>query len=238
MIEDREIRCISGDQVDPDLLEIRLLGIVFALWLELRGVTALHSTASVFGGRAAGFLGVNHAGKSTLAAALSGMGIPLLTDDLLAVDSGGDVLARPAYPQIRLRRRDAAILTGEGERWRSLHPRLGKCVIPVGAEFGTFWDQPAPLARLYLPQRYPALEEVTGLDAVRIEPLPRDEAAMALVRHAFIPKTIHALELHPHRLARVARIVREVPVRRLYYPSGHHHLPRVHDAILRDLALA
>ena len=46
---------------------------------------------------------------------------------------------------------------------------------------------------------------------------------------------MEVIGLQPQRLDFFAQMVQQVPMRRLAYPSGFEHLPRVRDAILQDL---
>jgi hypothetical protein len=103
---------LSGDRIDcrlndparRELVEIRLLGPVLAYWLERAGIPALHASAVVTEGRAVAFLAANQGGKTGLAAAMMSAGARLLTDDLLPLEALGEgFVARPGYPQMRLR---------------------------------------------------------------------------------------------------------------------------------------
>jgi hypothetical protein len=44
-----------------------------------------------------------------------------------------------------------------------------------------------------------------------------------------------ALGLQPRRLIYLAQIAKQVPVRRIAYPSGLQHLPRVREKLLEDV---
>ena len=56
-----------------------------------------------------------------------------------------------------------------------------------------------------------------------------------LVRHSFSARMVEAAGLAPHRLELFTTMARQVPMRRLTYPSGFEHLARVRQAILDDL---
>jgi len=227
--------------IDPQLqflVELRLLGPVLAYWLELRGAAALHASAVVFGGdrsdrdRAAGFLSTHGGGKTGLAAALLRAGGALLTDDLLPVEErGGLFLGHPGYPQMRMWPDEATWFLGGCDDLPLVHPELTKRRVPAGPDgFGAFWDRPAPLACLYLPERRP---EPHG--PVEIHPVAPRDAVIELVRHSFSPFLVEAVGLQPGRFDRFARLVRQVPVRRLSYPSGFDRLSVVAEALQHDL---
>jgi hypothetical protein len=95
---------------------------------------------------------------------------------------------------------------------------------------GSFREEPAPLAHIFVASRRPEAE-----GDVEIQPLSRSEALIELVRHSFSPRLMEAAGLQPARLDRLARLVRNVPVRRLVYPSGFDRLPSVVASIIKSL---
>jgi hypothetical protein len=216
------------------MVEIHLLATVLSFWLERRGIPALHAAAAVVEGCATAFLSTNSGGKSVLAATLMQVGYPLLTDDILAVEhSRGVFVGRPGYPQMRLWPDEAQHFLGHYEDLERVHPALSKRRVPVGANgFGTFCDASQPLACLYLPERRDPVEAGTE---IRITPVSPRDAVIELVRHSFTPRVVEAIGLQPQRLDCFAQMVQQVPMRRLVYPSGFEHLPRVREAILEDL---
>ena len=75
----------------------------FPLTLLQRGYLVLHASAASVDGKAAAFLGMPGAGKSSLAAALYQIGHTILVDDVTAVDLKADPISIiPAFPQIKL----------------------------------------------------------------------------------------------------------------------------------------
>ena len=209
-----------------DLMELRLLGPVLSYWLERTGIPTLHASAVRLGSGAVAFLGGHGGGKSSLAAAMMLTGSLLLTDDILPVEeSGGTFLARPGYPQMRMEPDLAFRFLGRIEHLAAVCPGESKLRVPVGpGGFGTFQDTPLPLTALYLVERHPGPLEIL--------PLPRREAVVELVRHSFSPYLVEAVGLQPRRLDLFARLVRQVPVRRLLCPAGLEHLPRVAETVL------
>jgi len=214
------------------LIELRLLGPVLAHWLENRGIPALHASAVAVKGSTAAFLSTHGAGKTGLAAALMQTGCALLTDDLLPIEEQeGTFLGRSGYPQMRMWPDEAVHFLGSCEGLPLVHPELSKRRIPVGPDgFGTFHGSPLPLACLYMPERLPDRNA-----PVQVREIPRSEALIELVRHSFSPYLVEAAGLQPFRFDFFARLVREVPVRRLCYPGGFDRLPEVAEAVLRDL---
>ncbi len=226
------VTCHLVDPRSQFLVEIRLLGPVLAYWLERRGCASIHASAVVLEGRTAAFLSTHGGGKTGLAAALMQAGGELLTDDLLPVEErGGVFLAHPGYPQMRMWPDEAAWFLGGCDDLPLVHPELSKRRVPVGPDgFGAFCGHPLPLSYLYLPERRP---EARG--PVEIHPVAPRDAVIELVRHSFSPFLVEAVGLQSSRFDRFARLVRQVPVRRLSYPSGFDRLSDVAEALLHDL---
>ncbi len=227
------IECHLLDPASEDLVEILLLGTVFSYWLERRGIAVLHASAAVIGDRAVGFLSGHRGGKTSLAAALMRAGYPLLTDDVLPVEQQHDTfVGRPGYPQMRMWSDEASHFLGHDDELGIVHPSYPKRRIPVGAGgLGSFCGRSRPLACLYLPRRCRS----EGSRQVEIMPVSLREAVIELVRFSFIPTLVAAAGLQPGRLDLFSRLVQEVPIRRILYPSGFDHLPAVCARIVEDL---
>lgn len=215
------------------LVEIRLLGPVFAYWLERREMPALHASAVAVDRRAAAFLSTHGAGKSGLAAALMRAGASLLTDDVFPLEErNGAFLGRPGYPQMRMWPDEATHFLGGFEHLPIVHPELSKRRVPIigPGGFGTFHDAPLPLGCLYLLERQP-----DGDARIEIREVSPRDALIELLRHSFTPLLVEAAGLQPARFDLLSRLVLQVPVKRLRYPSGFDRLPRVAEAVRRDL---
>lgn len=207
-----------------------LLGVVLALWLEQRGIPALHGSAVRVGNRAAVFLAGEGGGKTSLAASLMERGHGLLSDDLLPVESTHAI--RPGPPQMKmwpdLSRRFLNCCDGLGR----VHPEVEKLRIPLGSgRFGSPAGAEAPIGAIYLPSR--TREPDSG--GVELSRISHAQALMELVRHSYAPNSVRALGLEPRRLERLAAIARDVPVFGLRYANGLHRLPRVAAAVEAQL---
>ncbi len=229
----REIQVLQADGATPDLVEIRLLGVVFAYWLERQGLPVLHAAAVAAPRGALAFLGSNRGGKTCLAAAFVRAGWPLVSDDLLPVGDGvrfalaGTVVALPGLPQLRVWPDLAAVLHPDWTNLRRAHPGLEKRRILVGAGhgFGTFHGEALPLDRLFLPERRDGGE-------IEFEVIPPREALLELLKHSFLPRQVAAAGWEAARLERLARLAERIPLVRLCYPSGFERLDEVRDRLL------
>ncbi len=86
-----------------ELLPILLGGTVSAMLLGLRGSTVLHASAVSVDGTVMAFAGHSGQGKSTVAALMCLGGAELVTDDLLAIETGPVVRCRGGATELRLR---------------------------------------------------------------------------------------------------------------------------------------
>ncbi len=216
----------------PELVEIALLGTVLALWLELRGIPAIHASAVEIDGSAVAFMAGHQGGKSSLAAAFLQMGHALISDDISALGSlEGRIQLRPSYPQMRMWPRDAAHFLGSEVRLRRLYPGGEKRRVPVGpAGFGRFCAKTIPLVLAILPER-----DASYRGPIVLEPVGRAGAVVELTRHSFLGRTVHALGLAPGRFDTFAEIARQVSFQRLRFPAGFEFLPGVEQAVIEAL---
>jgi hypothetical protein len=227
------IICYQLQRASRYQVEMWLVGTVLALWLEREAIPVLHASAVVVEDRAVAFLASNTAGKSTLAAALMQCGYPLLTDDALPIKCyNNNCIGQPGYPQLRLWPDQAAHFLGHFENPELVHLEASKQIVPVGPGFGDFCDVPQPLGCLYIPIRRDP--EVGGTE-IEITPVSLRDATIELVRYSFLNRVLAALGLQPGRLDYLVQIAKQVPMRRIIYPSGLKHLPRVCEKLLEDV---
>jgi hypothetical protein len=232
--------CLWPDQIichvpeaQRHVVESYLLGPVLSYWLERQKIPVLHASAIALDGRtAAAFIASSGTGKSCMAAALIQNGAALLTDDLVPLEARGEsFLARPGFPQMRMWPDEASAFLDRWEHLPRVSPKVDKRWVPIGPDgFGSFHDTSLPLGCLYLLERQPG-----GEASIEIcEMSPRD-ALIELLRHSFTPLLVEAAGLQPARFDLLSRLVLQVPVKRLRYPSGFDRLPRVAEAVRRDL---
>ena len=223
-----KILCRRLERGSPEVFENYLLGQVLSFAMAKRGMEPLHATAVVAGGGAAAFLGDCGRGKSSLGAAFLGAGWPVATDDLLVLgESGGNYLAHPGAPRIKLFPRSAKALLGDAARGVPMNPLTRKAVIPLGR--GQFFGEPAPLRAIYV------LLPRTSRRRIRIRPLPRRASFLKLLEHTYNPVASGRSRL-AGQFAAYAKLSASVPVKTLSYPRGLGKLPRVREAVLADMS--
>jgi len=216
------------------LVEIQLLGSVLSYWLERQGLPTIHASANNVDGCAVAFLSSNKGGKTSLAASLMQAGYPLITDDVMPIELHNDqIICRPGYPTMRMWPDEAEHFIGHSEDLPIVHPQLSKRRVFVGSDtFGSFYDMHAPLSCLYIPER---IETALKGSKIEIMQLSQAEGLIELVRHSFISRMVERLGWQPRRLEIFTKIVLNLPIRRLIYPSGYKNLSKVCNSILDDV---
>ncbi len=207
-----------------------LLNQVLSFALIKRGIESLHATAMVVRGKAVAWVGHSGQGKSTLAAAFLGQGIPLLTDDLLVLrEEQSGWWAVPGLPRVKLYPDIAKAYLGEKVRGTRMNPLNQKRIIPLRKN--QFVRAAAPLQVVYiLDSSYPPSHG----DPVQIEPISENDAFLAMIQHVFNTRVVEPERLKRH-FEMSTRLVRSVPVRTIRYPRDLALLPKIRDAILADL---
>jgi hypothetical protein len=188
---------------DIDIFQEALLGPALILYLALCDTWCLHASAVVRDGRAVAFIGDSGRGKSTLAAFLArpaGSDWQRIADDILPITAGpAGLTASPHFPQLKL-------------------PPKARPSCDLPAQI--------PLAAVYLLE--PVAAEDHDESAVRIEPLSRYQATIALIGHTvaarLFDKTL--LTRHTDFCADAA-----VPAYRLTYPHRYDLLPQIASMI-------
>ncbi len=210
----------------PEIARMLILGQVFALALHGDGLLCLHGSGVAIAGRGIAFLAPKFHGKSTLALALTAAGARLITDDLVAIETGAQPRLRPGVQSVRL-------LKDALQRVGALC--IGTRIVEGGK--GTVTDFPRSMlvrgsvsfAAAYL------LQPVTvppGTPAVRRERLPPREAALALAYRTKLPDPLVGYRTAGVDLQRAAAVALQVPVFRLELAGDFNRLPEVAAQIL------
>jgi hypothetical protein len=91
------LRCLPTGRAEEEWQRL-LIAQVLPFAALLRGLEVFHASAVVRDGEAIAFLGVSGAGKTSLALELCRRGAGFLADDVLALETGKDLLAHPGAP--------------------------------------------------------------------------------------------------------------------------------------------
>lgn len=220
-------RVVVQPAMPEDAADIRvfLLGSVLAILCFQRGLLPLHASAVDIGGQALLLSGVSGAGKSTLAAAFSGRGYRLLSDDLCALEmrEGQPLKILPAFPRIKLRGDSARQLQVPVDGLERSREELEKYHLPLPeARFQTYALPPAQIVFLRT-ERAPeqrAARRLVGVEAFRrYDLVHRWRLGMTLGCEALI-------------FDGMARLVEAVPVIEVARSEDLADLPGLVDSIL------
>lgn len=163
---------------------IFLVGTVLGILLHQRGHIALHASAVQVDGKAVLFCGRSRAGKSTMAAALSQRGYPLVTDNLCVVaTAAGTPMALPDGGRLRLWAQAIESLDLGTRRSAPVRTHIEKYYVePPSAAC-----EALPLGAIYvLRETRPPLRE--GIDQPHATSAP-----LLLLRHIHLPLLIRKM---------------------------------------------
>jgi hypothetical protein len=176
--------------------------------LHLRGITSLHASAVILGGKVVAFSGASGTGKSTIAAALAARGCQLVSDDVLPLRiTPADILAGPGLPELRLYPSAAARL-GIGDQ--ATAPRAG--------QYKAVW-RPEAVAAGARPVACIHLLQAASEGPVSISPASPKDALLSVLSNSFWlhPGETRALAAD---LACFSHLVRSTPIYHLRFDLG------------------
>lgn len=203
-VSDRSLEAFTPNDSTVEDTMTYVTGPVLGFALRRFGLIGLHASAVEVGGRAVAFLGASGAGKSTTAAALALSGVPLVTEDLLALTVAEDrITAHTGFPSIRLWR-DSADMLGTPPL-AAVTMRWGKLTLPA-----TTGSDSLPLGAIFL------LASHSGESSSRSEIHPVAPAAslLELIRSVYVPHLAGAAD-QGAELPLLARVAERVPIYRL-----------------------
>jgi hypothetical protein len=215
-----------------DTLRHLLLDQTLPMVLGLHGIPTLHASTVVTPRGVCAFLGPAGAGKSTLAASFASVGYPALGDDCLAIKEDRGFFAIPAYPGLRLWTDSAESLSTDWSNAPAVaHYTRKRRVLNVAAA-ERFPTRPVRMAVIYSIARGAT---GNGTDTTpTIEPLRPNEIFLQLLSASFM-LDITDRSVLTRNLRFIERMLNSVPVRRLRVPDGFSSLPKVREAVLKDL---
>jgi hypothetical protein len=209
------------------------LGPVMGFLLRWRNITCLHASGVEIGGRAVCFCGGAGYGKSTTAAALALRGIPVLAEDIVALDeSSGEFHAVPGYPRVCLWPESVSMLLGRADALPQLTPVWEKCYLELDGQRARFSPRKLPLGAVYL-----FAPRSSDESAPRIEVLGPREALLELVRNTYM-NWVLGPEQRANEFDILCRLVQQVSVRRIVPHTKPEKISGLCELILQDAPAA
>jgi hypothetical protein len=235
-VVDRSTAHIWGTCLPPltaEDLATYFLGPVLGFVLRRRNVTCLHASAVEIRGHAVCFCGDAGYGKSTTAAALGLRGLPLLAEDIVALEeSGGEFSVVPGYPRVCLWPESVSLLFGGADALPRLTPTWEKHYLELDGQRGKFVPANLPLGLLYI---LADRSEEQGVP--RVEKLSPREGLLELVKNTYM-NWILDREQRAKEFEALCRVVQQVPVRRLVPHSNAEKITGLCELILQDAGAA
>lgn len=212
----RTITVDLAPDADPRAVRLGIVGPLLGVILMQRGLFVLHASTVAIDGHAAAFFGPSGRGKSTLIAALTRAGHPLIADDMTVIDTSvTPPVVQPGFPRVKLWPDSASALAHDVESLPLIHPERTKRSLQVE---DAFHGERLPLARCYL------LEDGAAESSEEIAPR---EAVLALIGSTYQAFWLHQTGASGPNLLHCGALARSGVVRRLLRRRTFEALPDV-----------
>ncbi len=213
-----------------DLSDVRafLLGSVMSAALTQRGLLVVHASAvATPAGGAILFAGYSGRGKSTLAAAMTARGYPLVSDDLapVAVGPGGTPVVAAGTGRIRLWPDALTALGDMGHDWARVRPSVPKVAAHLQAVDA---GSRLPLSALFILRPY-------SDEGIRLESLAGTAKFTAIRQHVCHRLTFEQLGRRAQMFAGITSLAAAAPVTRVYRPRDQMQIGALADAVIAAL---
>jgi hypothetical protein len=212
-----------------EMLDVRayLLGVVFMVLCQQRGLLPLHGSAVSGPDGVTAFLGRSGQGKSSMAAHLAERGFRVIADDVCLIDPApaGEVMVTPAAPWLKLWRNSLNQLGRSEDGLERVFSEEDKYRVPLGGE-----GEPQPIRSLILLGPDDPSLLVTAIDEIS-----RPEAIPLLMN---LTHQAHLLEVTGQReesFLRCGRVLSQARAYRLRRPWGLERLESTVDAVQQFL---
>jgi len=219
---------IPGDGQTIQDLSTYLLGPVMGFILRRRGITALHASALCVDGKAILLTGEAGAGKSTTAAALGLLGLPVLCEDIAAVEeTGGGFAVEAGYPRVCLWPESVEMLMGHRDALPRIAPNWDKCYLQLDGVKASLESRKQPLGAVYI------LGPREMENAPRIEEVSSRDVLLELVQNTYMNWLLDRAQ-RAAEFELLSRLVSQIPVRRIVPHSDPSRIGALSELILAD----
>lgn len=213
--------CLESD------VRVFLLGSAIGALLHQRGVLVIHAGAFYTERGAVLLTGPSGIGKSTLLGELLRRGYKFLVDDVCGVllDASGLPLVLPGYPRTRLWSDAAQELKQDISTMERTRPGIEKYERQLPEQY---WDQPAPLHRIYL-------LNIHDRDELSLTAVPPMNAFSIVLQNTYRQHFLDGLEMRTLHFRLVSAVARQTDVTRVTRPISPFRLTELADLIEQDL---
>jgi len=219
----RNANLIQYNTKSPEV-SVFLLGSAMAAALLQNKVFLLHATSLVYRNKAFSISGISGAGKSTLAAYLNKKGIPILADDVTALNNKkGIPLVLPGIPIFKLWR-DALKLLSINEELPRVRAELEKFYYSTNEKY----DQTATLSTIFILNSKNAnefvLREISGTEKFNL-----------LRKHSYRYQYIEPMGLSQWHFNECIRLSATTRVIKITRPRHNEDIEKLANMVLQQL---
>lgn len=218
---------VVSPDADAPPLDVRayLLGTIFVVLCQQRGLLPLHASAVISRQGVVAFLGRSGQGKSSLAAHLAGRGFAVVADDVCLIDPAprGDMMVIPTAPWLKL--------------WRNSLENLGRPADGLERVFSEDdkYRLPLPSVRTPEPIRTLMFLEDGESPGIRFEEVSAVEAVPLLMNLTHSAYLLQATGQREESFLRCGKVSSQARAYRLKRPWGLAHLESTVSALERFL---
>ncbi len=208
-----------------------------AFLLEQQNIPCLHANSLAIDGHGVGLMAKSQTGKSTLTAALLQHGHTLLADDMLPLRNINDqwpIFPGPASMRLWPDSGKQFTTAQAIENSPRVHEHFEKRIldIPTDHKDKSIPQQPKILSVVYMLDR----TTENNKEPIQIQTLTPTEAMLALLENSLIGGAPRAMGVEALRLKQLAKLLTQVQVKRLRYPSGFQRLDEVCQLLKKDVS--
>ncbi len=204
-------------------------GRILPLALNFQGAVTLHGAAVMVDGGVVALLGTSGTGKSTLSASFHSLGHTLVADDLVAVWQDSEVPTVEWGPNhVRLDERSVEFISGRMNGSLDSEPDYDKTRVTLRSSEADL-SSGAPLRTIYLLHRV-ARDELEGPEIVELSSIE----ALPTIVQGISNRSILDKKRLGEQFSLITRMLNQVPVKHLRYPSDMALLPEVCKAVNED----
>lgn len=207
--------------VGEDELASFILGWCIAFLFQLRGVTAIHSSAIEIDKQAVLVAGFSGSGKSTTALSLIEAGYRYLADDIAMVDPKNDMMIQPAFPQQKVCRNVAEQMDSAGLVY--INEKKDKFAYH---NLKDFCEKPRKLTTMFMLNRYDGdrvlAEEVTGVAKLN-----------GILKNLFLLDAYRALGFTVEEKERCLEIAGKINIYKISRPREKNTVEEIRDIIIK-----
>ena len=213
----------AKDELDSSYLNLYLLSEALGMILYQQGYILLHGSAVKVKGKAVIFAGAPGAGKSTMAAAFSRLGYPILGDDMVAMKltPQGQVIVYPGFPQIKIWSPTVQGLKLQSETLSPLFSGSHKKLLRPQK----FRPEPIPLAACFMLSRGEKLE---------LNSLEGQKALMSLFRFFSCPGQMLVGESLDNYRQQCLALTKIIPILELKRPDNFSVLRKFVNWVIKS----